>query len=285
MRILVSNDDGIYSPGILALAEVASEFGTVRVVAPDVERSSAGHSITSSRPLSYRLTKIRNLTAYRVNGTPADCVSIGAHHWDKVDLVLSGLNIGLNLGNSIWHSGTLAAAKQATLLGLRGVALSAPTGAEPDFEPFKPWIRRVLETVIPDTSLSLVNVNFPRKPRGLLWTRVSVRRYDGRIAPTKDPLGRELFWFTVKPIEGAEEGTDRWAVEQGWISLTPLTLDLTDEIRLKEMRARRPLDEAVASQISPPKSSPEAAKKVREDEVEAPIEETNRLVHGRRAHH
>jgi 5'-nucleotidase len=135
MRILVSNDDGIYSPGIAALAEVASEFGTVRVVAPDMERSSAGHAITASRPLSYRLTSIKNLTAYRVNGTPADCVSLGAHHWEKVDLVLSGFNIGLNLGNSIWHSGTLAAAKQATLLGLRGVALSAPAGAEPDFEP------------------------------------------------------------------------------------------------------------------------------------------------------
>jgi 5'-nucleotidase len=272
MRILVSNDDGIYSPGIAALAEVASEFGTVRVVAPDVERSSAGHAITATRPLSYRLTNIKNLTAYRVNGTPADCVSLGAHHWEKVDLVLSGFNIGLNLGNSIWHSGTLAAAKQATLLGLRGVALSAPSGAEPDFEPFKPWLRRVLETVISDTSLSLVNVNFPRKPRGLVWTRVSVRRYDGRIVPTRDPMGRELFWFTVTPIEGADEGTDRWAVEQGWISLTPLTLDLTDEAMLREMRERRPLDEAVARAISPAKSSPAAAKKVRDDEDAAPIE-------------
>jgi 5'-nucleotidase len=273
-RILVSNDDGIYSPGIAALAEVASEFGTVRVVAPDVERSSAGHSITASRPLSYRLTNIRNLTAYRVNGTPADCVALGAHHWEKVDVVLSGLNIGLNLGNSIWHSGTLAAAKQATLLGLRGIALSAPSGAEPDFEPFKPWIRRVLETVIADETLSLLNVNFPRKPRGLVWTRVSVRRYDGRIVPTKDPLGRELFWFTVTPIEGAEEGTDRWAVEQGWTSLTPLTVDLTDEARLREARERHPLDEAMAAAISPAKSSPAAAKKVREDESSSPIERT-----------
>lgn len=118
MRILISNDDGIYSPGIAALAEVAAEFGTVRVVAPDVERSSTGHAITSSRPLSYRPTIIRNFSAYRVNGTPADCVALGAHHWEKVDLVLSGLNLGLNLGNSIWHSGTLAAAKQAALLGL-----------------------------------------------------------------------------------------------------------------------------------------------------------------------
>src|SRR5918992_2539574 len=139
MRILVSNDDGIYSPGIATIAEVAAEFGTVRVVAPDVERSSSSHAITASYPLSYRSTSIRNLAAFRVNGTPADCVALGAHLWGEVDLVLSGLNLGFNLGNSIWHSGTLAAAKQAALLGMRGAALSGPSGADSDFEPFKPW--------------------------------------------------------------------------------------------------------------------------------------------------
>src|SRR5262245_46215035 len=205
MRILVSNDDGIYSPGIAVQAAVASEFGNVRVVAPDVERSSAGHSITASRPLSYRPTRIEGLTAYRVNGTPADCVSLGAHNWEKVDLVLSGLNLGFNLGNSIWHSGTVAAAKQAALLGLRGVALSAPAGAESaaDFEPLKPWIRKVLEILVTEHELPLVNVNFPRHPRGVLWTRASVRRYDGRIVPAEDPSGRRVYWFSVMPIEGA----------------------------------------------------------------------------------
>jgi 5'-nucleotidase len=274
MRILVSNDDGVYSPGIRVLAEVATEFGEVRIVAPDVERSSMGHAITHSHPLSYRQTTIQNLTAYRVDGTPADCVALGAHQWGKVELVLSGLNIGLNLGNSIWHSGTLAAAKQAALLGVRGIALSAPAGAEPDFEPFKPWIRRVLETLLAERALPLVNVNLPRQPRGLVWTRASVRRYDGRIVPTNHPLGRELFWFTVTPLEGAEEGTDRWAVEQGWISLTPLRLDLTDEQQLREMRAQRPLDEALAVAVSPPTSSPEAAKTVRDDEASHAIAKT-----------
>ncbi|MGH6690862.1 MAG: 5'/3'-nucleotidase SurE, partial [Gammaproteobacteria bacterium] len=181
MRILVSNDDGVYSPGIRVLAEVAAEFGDVRIVAPDVERSSMGHAITHSHPLSYRRTTIQNLTAYRVDGTPADCVALGAYQWGKVELVLSGLNIGFNLGNSIWHSGTLAAAKQAVLLGVRGIALSAPAGAEPDFEPFKPWIRRVLETLLAEREVPLVNVNLPRQPRGLVWTRASVRRYDCRI--------------------------------------------------------------------------------------------------------
>jgi 5'-nucleotidase len=269
MHILVSNDDGIYSPGIAALAEVASEFGSVRVVAPDVERSSTGHAITASRPLSYRETKLHGLTAYRVNGTPADCVALGAYHWHDVDIVLSGINLGLNLGNAIWHSGTLAAAKQAALLGLRGVALSAPAAAELDFEPYKPWIRQVLQTVLAEPALPLVNVNFPRQPRGLVWTRVSVRHYDGRIVPTKDPLGHPLYWFTVTPIEGTEVGTDRWAVERGWTSLTPLRLDLTDEHRLEDVRARRPLSGATAATDALP-SSAEAARKVRDDEAHQP---------------
>ncbi|HTM21843.1 MAG TPA: 5'/3'-nucleotidase SurE [Kofleriaceae bacterium] len=280
MRILIANDDGIYSPGIRALADVASEFGTVRVVAPDMERSSQGHAITHGSPLTYRATHIgKDLTAYRVNGTPADCVALGAHLWEKVDLVLSGLNLGLNLGNSTWHSGTLAAAKQAVLLGMRGVALSAPASADHDYEPFKPWIRRVLATLIDQPSLPLVNVNFPRQPRGLVWTRISVRRYDGRIVPSADPAGRPIYWFTVTPIEGADEGTDRWAVEQNWISLTPISVDLTDARTLAETRARLPLDEAVAHAISPPRSSPEDAQAVRADEREAPIEESPAAPH------
>lgn len=271
MRILISNDDGIYSPGIAALAEIASEFGSVRVVAPDVERSSMGHAITASRPLSYRRTAIRDFTAYRVNGTPADCVALGAHHWDHVDLVLSGVNLGLNLGNSIWHSGTLAAARQAALLGLRGIALSAPVTAEPDLDLLKPWFRRVLQVLLEDPKLALVNVNFPSVPRGMVWTRVSVRHYDGRIYPAKDPLGRELHWFAVVPTEGAETGTDRWAVEQGWVSLTPLRLDLTDEDQLGEARVDRPLDESIAVEVSPARSSPEVERSIRKEEAPAVV--------------
>jgi 5'-nucleotidase len=249
------------------LAEVATEYGEVRIVAPDVERSSAGHSITHSHPLSYRRTTIQGLTAYRVNGTPADCVSVGAHQWGKVDLVLSGLNIGLNLGNSIWHSGTVAAARQAVLLGIRGIALSAPAGAEPDFAPYKPWVRRILDTLLEEPSLRLVNVNIPREPQGVVWTRTSVRRYDGKMVPTKDPMGRDMFWFAVTPIEGADEGTDRWAMERSWISLTPLRLDVTDEQQLRVMRMQHPLDESLAVAVSPPTPSPEAAKTVRDDEA------------------
>ena len=120
-------------------------------------------------------------------------------------------------------------------------------------------MHRVLDTLIAATELNLVNVNLPRDPRGLMWTRVSVRQYDGVIVPTKDPLGRELYWFSVTPLEGAEEGTDRWAIEQHWISMTPLCLDLTDHRLLAECREQRPLDEELAAKVSPPRSSPEAA--------------------------
>src|SRR5438045_6254585 len=124
-RILICNDDGIYSPGIACLAKVASRFGDVRIVAPDVEQSSMGHAITSSRPLRYRRTPLPGrFEAYRVNGTPADCVALGTYLWDKVSLVLSGINLGPNLGSACWHSGTLAAAKKAPLTALRGVAFS-----------------------------------------------------------------------------------------------------------------------------------------------------------------
>lgn len=266
MRILVCNDDGIYSPGIAALAEVAAEFGTVRVVAPNVEQSSMGHAITAGRPLSFRPTRIVGPNAFRVNGTPADCVALGAHLCGSVDLVLSGCNLGFNLGNSTWHSGTLAAAKQAALLGLRGIAVSAPAGIE-DFSALKPWMHRVIDALLPATELNLVNVNLPREPRGLIWTRISVRQYDGLIVPTSDPMGRELYWFSVKPLQGAEEGTDRWAIEQNWISMSPLCLDVTDHRLLTQCREQRPLDEELAARVSPAQSSPEAAQRVHEEEA------------------
>jgi 5'-nucleotidase len=245
MRILVTNDDGIYSPGIAALADVARAFGEVCIVAPDVEMSSAGHSITATRPLSYKRTP-RDVEAYRVNGTPADCVALGNHAWGGVDVVLSGVNLGPNLGNSMWHSGTLAGAKQGTLLGLRGIAFSTPVGDdEPAFDTMKPWIAQVLELLLPATELRLVNVNLPKgTPRGLSWTRQSVRHYDGRVVPGRDPMGRSHYWMTVVPLEAAEPGTDRHAVENGYVSMTPLRLDLTDHAALDAAVRRHPAEDA-----------------------------------------
>jgi 5'-nucleotidase len=245
MRILVSNDDGVYSPGLAALAGVARKFGDVRVVAPDVEQSSAGHAITASRPVRYRRTEIfDDIEAYRVNGTPADCVALGAYHWERVDVVLSGINLGPNLGNATWHSGTLAAAKQAVLLGLRGIALSAPIHDEnEDFSVLEEWVERVLEVLLNDEAPSLVNVNFPRGPHGMRWTSQAVDHYDGKIVPGEDPMGRRHYWFTVVPLERHREGTDLWAVEQGYVSLTPLRLDLTHYEELARVSERHALDD------------------------------------------
>jgi 5'-nucleotidase len=239
MRILITNDDGIYSPGIAALAKVASRFGEVTVMAPDVEQSSMGHAVTHSRPLSYKKSPIQfeGIEAFRVNGTPADCVALGTHLYTKTDVVLSGINMGPNLGNSMWHSGTLAGAKQAVLLGIKGIAFSTPVGkTEPDFDLLDPYVERTLRMLLESPGLSLFNVNLPPQPKGIKWTRQSVRLYDGTIIPGMDPMGRKHYWFTVTPLEPAEEGTDRWAVENDYVSITPLRLDLTNEDELKRMQ-------------------------------------------------
>jgi len=244
MTILITNDDGIYSPGITALARIASRFGKVTVIAPDHEQSSMGHAVTHSRPLSIKKATIavEGIEAWKVNGTPADCVALGSHLDAKTDVVLSGINMGPNLGNSMWHSGTLAGAKQAVLLGIRGIALSTPVGkAEPDFELLEPYVERTLGLLFENKDLALYNVNFPPQPKDIKWTRQSVRLYDGKIVPGVDPMGRKHYWFTVTPLEPAEEGTDRWAVENDYVSITPLRLDLTDEQMLRKVKETLPV--------------------------------------------
>jgi 5'-nucleotidase len=256
MRILISNDDGIYSPGLLVLAQAAARFGSVRIVAPAVEQSSMAQAITASRPLRIRHVSLptpqegagaaapanhSSESAFSVDGTPSDCVALGAFAWGAVDVVLSGINLGLNVGNAMWHSGTLAAAKQAALLGLRGIAFSAPAiDGITDYEPIRPWLERVLADLLAMPDLPLVNVNFPARPTRVLWTRQSVRHYDGAIVASKDPFGRDIYWFAPKPLEKPEAGTDRHAVESGAVSVTPLRLDLTDERRLATRMTEAP---------------------------------------------
>lgn len=246
MRILVTNDDGIYSPGLSALAKAAKQFGEVLVVAPDVEQSSMGHAVTHSRPLRFKSSPygFQDMEAYRVNGTPADCVAIGTHIWEDIDVVLSGINMGPNLGNSMWHSGTLAAAKQAVLFGIKGIALSTIVGeTEPDFEHLTSFVDESLTLLLEHDELALYNVNLPPKPTGIRWTRQSVRLYDGVIIPGTDPMGRKHYWFTVTPLDSAEEGTDRWAVEHDLVSITPLRLDLTDESMLEKKLRKQQLSD------------------------------------------
>ena len=241
MRILVSNDDGIFSPGLMALAEVAAQFGEVMIFAPDFEQSAVGHAITIQRPLKYHPVKLlKGFEAYRVNGTPADCVAMGLFHWGGADLVVSGVNLGSNMGSDIWHSGTVAAAKQGVLLGVRGIAFSQGVyGEEPTYEKQKPFIAEVLKRVLMDASgmPSLLNVNLPEEPKGIRWTHQSVRQYNGKVVESQDPMGRRHYWFSAIPLTEPDEDIDRWAVDHGYVSLTPLRLSLTDEEWLSRMKA------------------------------------------------
>jgi 5'-nucleotidase len=201
-----------------------------------------GHAITASRPLSYKKSPIEfnGIDAYRVNGTPADCVRSGQHFWDKPDVVLSGINLGPNLGNAMWHSGTLAAAKQAVLFGIKGIALSTPTDIEPDFDALDPFVEKALDLLF-KTPFKSGQCQFSTQSQGVRWTRQSVRLYDNNIVPALDPMGRKHYWFTVIPLEPAEEGTDRWAIENHFVSITPFRLDLTNEAELIKAQLAYPI--------------------------------------------
>jgi len=238
MKILVSNDDGIFSPGLVALAEVTSRFGEMKIFAPDFEQSAMGHAITIQRPLQIHPVKLlKGFDAYRVNGTPADCVALGLYHWGGADLVLSGINLGSNLGNDVWHSGTVAAAKQGVLFGVQAIAFSQViNGIEPTFEQQKPYIEVIIRLLTEGHSRpKLVNVNFPIEPRGIRWTHQSVRAYNGKVVAGQDPMGREHFWFSAIPLTEPDENSDRWAVDNHLVSMTPLRLNLTDEEGLQRL--------------------------------------------------
>ena len=184
--------------------------------------------------MRYRRTDIFDgIEAYRVNGTPADCVALGIHQWDHVDVVLSGINLGPNLGNATWHSGTLAAAKQAVLLGVRGIALSAPIDEETsDLSSLEPWVERTLTTLLRNERPTPGERQLPSRAEGHAVDDAGGRPLRRHVVPTQDPMGRELFWFTVAPIERPAEGTDLWAFQNGYVTLTPLGLDLTSRDEL-----------------------------------------------------
>lgn len=231
MRILVSNDDGIFSPGLIALAEVAAQFGEVVIFAPDFEQSAVGHAITIRRPLQYhRVKMVKGFETYRVNGTPADCVAMGLYHLGGADLVLSGINLGSNLGSDVWHSGTVAAAKQGVILGVQAIAFSQDVnGEEPTYEKQKPYIAKVIEMLTTGDKPRLVNVNLPADPIGIRWTHQSIRQYNGQVVESQDPNGRRHYWFSAIPLTNPDHDSDRWAVGRNFVSLTPIRLSLTDE--------------------------------------------------------
>lgn len=233
--ILVSNDDGIFAPGIRALAEVAQEFGEVAIIAPDRQQSAVGHAITVSDPLRVTSFQINSkMQGQAVNGTPADCIKLGHDKLlsSKPDMVLSGINHGSNAGINIIYSGTVSAATEGTILGYPSIAVSCMEFSESaDLcgaqEAARRAIRFVLENGLP--SGITLNVNAPGGPlKGLRWARQANSRYVEEFEGRIDPHNRPYFWITGR-LEVLDQGDDLDLnlLKKGYGTITPIQYDLT----------------------------------------------------------
>ena len=244
-RIIVTNDDGVFSEGIERLAAALSEVGDVFTVAPDQERSAAGHSLTLHHPLRAKLVGPQR---WSVDGTPTDCVNWGVLHLlrdERPKLLFSGINLGLNLGDDVTYSGTVSAAFEGTLIGIPSVAISQEIETGFTFDAAADFATRLARLLLeqPLTPGTLINVNVPAEaPRGVRVGRQGRRRYGEAVIEKMDPRGRPYYWIGSTPPEGElEHGTDLSAVEENYISVTPLHLDLThyDSLSLLEGIAAR----------------------------------------------
>lgn len=238
MRILISNDDGYFSPGIEALAEVAREFGDVIVVAPERDRSGASNSLTLDRPLTVRTASSGFLY---VNGTPTDCVHVAINGLigERPDLVLSGINDGANMGDDTIYSGTVAAATEGYLLGIPSIAFSLAVKGYEHLDTAAHAARTVLTryTRHPATEPMLLNVNVPGVPRtelqGVRTTRLGKRHMGESVIRAESPRGDTIYWIgPAGEALDSSPGTDFGAVAAGWVSITPLDIDLTAHPRL-----------------------------------------------------
>jgi 5'-nucleotidase len=237
--ILLSNDDGIHAAGIRSLAEALADLGDVIVVAPDRERSAQSHAFTLDRPL--RCDEIRK-GWHMVDGTPADCMYIGILKicGRKPDLVVSGINHGFNLGSDVFYSGTVAAAVEAAIRDVPAIAMSLDAGhrskhPEGELDPFRPAARfaHALSAAVLREGLplgTLLNVNVPRsaKLKGFRWTRLGKRLYRDQVDERADLRGRHYYWIGGPAIaHGDTPGSDCNAIDSGYVSVSPLDLDLT----------------------------------------------------------
>jgi len=241
MHILVTNDDGVLSPGLLALVQEMRKLGKVSILAPDRNWSGGGHVKTLERGLRVREVRLSDGSqAFASDGAPSDCVALAALGFIKepIDLVVSGINVGANLGHDVTYSGTVTAAMEAVIAGIPGVAVSLEVPenhiGEIDFDPAARAARRVVEQVI-NNSLPpeiLLNVNVPflgdEQMRGFRLTRQGLRVYHNRLDERLDPRGRPYFWIGGDAPTGvSERGSDIGALSEGYVSITPLHLDLT----------------------------------------------------------
>jgi 5'-nucleotidase len=234
MRILISNDDGYLSPGLHALAQAMEALGTVDVVAPEQDRSAASNSLTLDRPLYVK--KAANGYHY-VNGTPTDCVHIAltgllAH---KPDLVVSGINDGANMGDDMLYSGTVAAATEAFLMGIPAIAFSYSKKGYQHLDAARQLAQHITRMLAPRLieHPMLLNVNFPNcamdQVKGWKTTRLGKRHPAQAMVPTTSPKGQPMYWIGPSgEALDAGEGTDFGAIEQGFVAITALNLDLTN---------------------------------------------------------
>ncbi len=241
MNIILTNDDGIYSPGILELKKEMASIGDVTVVAPDVQKSGVGHSITFSHPLRVRdiySDSNGDFIGYAIDGSPADCVKLAVREIikEKSDLLVSGINIGANVGINVLYSGTVAAAIEGALLGIPSVAISleiseASSDVKGAAETAKDIINIIIKKELPRGTL--LNVNIPHIPRdkikGVKITRQFSGDFEEHYEKRTDPRGIAYYWLagTGWPKEDVV-GTDMHALKDGFISITPLRYDLTD---------------------------------------------------------
>jgi len=242
VNILVTNDDGIHSPALMQLRAQLSAFGRVTVVAPDRNQSATSQSLTLHRPLRIHP---HGDEVYSVDGTPADCVLIAFHGKliERPDLVVSGINHGPNMGEDVFYSGTVAAAIEGVLQGVPAIAASLVTRQSTDFaEPAAMLggiVRQVLERGLPKALL--LNVNFPFRPRaelkGIQLTKLGSRVYQDTLVKKVDPRGKDYYWIGGEdPIWKPIEGTDFHAVDAGYVSMTPMHLDLSDTDAMVDMQ-------------------------------------------------
>jgi len=245
MRILVTNDDGVASPALSQLRRVLSPFGHVTIIAPDRNQSASSQSLTLHRPL--RIQELAEDT-YSVDGTPTDCVLVAFHGelGERPDLVVSGINHGPNMGEDVFYSGTVAAAIEAVLQGVPGVAASLATRAPSDFRAPADVVGKLVRQVLErgNTPRMLLNINIPLLPdaelRGVTLTRLGTRLYADTLVRKVDPRGKDYFWIGGEdPVWQPDEGTDFHAVDAGFISVTPLRLELTDHEAIVRMQSWR----------------------------------------------
>jgi 5'-nucleotidase len=249
-RILVTNDDGIYSEGLRKLAAVCRELGEVIIVAPDREQSAASHALTLNRPL--RLLEIEK-DEWIVDGTPSDCVNLAVLKLMKdhrPDLIVSGINFGPNLGDDVTYSGTISAAFEGALLNIPSIAFSALVGPHFSFDrcaAFAGELTRIALERHRDPGIVL-NVNFPVEFTGVRITRLGKRVYTEGVIERLDPRGRKYYWIGGEPpVWHPEEGSDFDAVQGGLVSITPLHLDLTHHESIQRLK---PLEEMLGQFVA-----------------------------------